>query len=256
MPSTATVAADAAAAAVAASTTTTATTTDTDTATATTTTTSVKKMAALIRHGSFANAFRSTSAILVANTTAARRDIVRHKIDRSKVLKPKVKTTIGSIGESLAARGFLRPQNGYEPPEDVVDRINKICEKQAISTHDDTKLEDPVLRFKLFVACEGEFKHSIPNSLLYTIESIKDLKQFYTTLVDNTTPYETLGRLDLPKNLHVQQEYHRFHPDTDTLFNGRTAFPKSSTLVTSIKYKKKYPGHKQTNPWLNEQMKL
>jgi len=44
--------------------------------------------------------------------------------------------------------------------------------------------------------------------------------------------------------------------DTDTLFNGRTAFPKSSTLVTSIKYKKKYPGHKQQNPWLDEQMKI
>lgn len=54
----------------------------------------------------------------------------------------------------------------------MVDKINKICEKQAISSHDDTKLEDLVLRFKLFIACEGEFKHSIPNSLLYTIESI------------------------------------------------------------------------------------
>lgn len=47
-----------------------------------------------------------------------------------------------------------------------------------------------------------------------------------------------------------------FLTDTDTLFNGKTAFPKSSTLVTSIKYKKKYPGHKQDNPWLDEQMKI
>ncbi|XP_029668959.1 39S ribosomal protein L50, mitochondrial isoform X2 [Formica exsecta] len=151
---------------------------------------------------------------------------------------------------------FLRSQKAYEPPKDVVERIDKICESQAISTHDDTKLEDPVLRFKLFVACEGEFKHSIPNSLLHTIDNIDDLKQFYTTSVDTKTPYEALSRIDLPKNLHVQQEYHRFHPDTDTLFNGKTAFPKSSTLVTSIKYKKKYPGHKQDNPWLDEQMKI
>lgn len=44
--------------------------------------------------------------------------------------------------------------------------------------------------------------------------------------------------------------------DTDTMFNGKTAFPKSSTLVTGLKYKKKYPGHMQENPWLNEQMKI
>ncbi|XP_070170944.1 large ribosomal subunit protein mL50 [Polyergus mexicanus] len=211
-------------------------------------------MAALIRHGSFANAFRSTSAILVVNTATARRDIVRHK--KSKAVKLVVKARIDSVGESLAARGFLRSQKAYEPPEDVVERIDKICESQAVSTHDETKLEDPVLRFKLFVACEGEFKHSIPNSLLHTIDNIDDLKQFYTTSVDTKTPYEALSKIDLPKNLHVQQEYHRFHPDTDTLFNGKTAFPKSSTLVTSIKYKKKYPGHKQENPWLNEQLKI
>ncbi|XP_050446163.1 39S ribosomal protein L50, mitochondrial [Cataglyphis hispanica] len=213
-------------------------------------------MAALIRHGSFANAFRSTSAILVANTATARRDFARHKSKKSKAVQPMVKARIDSAGESLAARGFLRSQQAYEPPEDVIDRIDKICESQAISTNDDTKLEDPILRFKLFVTCEREFKHSIPNSLLYTIESIDDLKQFYTTPVDIKTPYEALGRIDLPKNLHVQQEYHRFHPDTDTLFNGKTAFPKSSTLVTGLKYKKKYPGHKQENPWLDEQMEI
>ncbi|KAG5312391.1 RM50 protein, partial [Acromyrmex insinuator] len=151
---------------------------------------------------------------------------------------------------------FLRSQKSYEPSENAAERIDRICENQTIPVSDDTKLEDHVLRFKLFVACEREFKHSIPNSLLYTIESIGDLKQFYSTPIDNTTPYEALRRMDLPKNLHIQQDYHRFHPDTDSMFNGKTAFPKSSTLVTGLKYKKKYPGHIQDNPWLNEQMKI
>lgn len=39
-----------------------------------------------------------------------------------------------------------------------------------------------------------------------------DLKQFYQTPLDNTTPYEALRKIDLPKNLHIQQNYHRFHP--------------------------------------------
>ncbi|XP_029159078.1 39S ribosomal protein L50, mitochondrial [Nylanderia fulva] len=214
-------------------------------------------MAALIRHGSFANAFRSTSAILAASTT--RREFARHKSEASKRNDAKMAKRgrkIESVGESLAARGFLRPQNAYEPSEDVIEKIDKICETQAISMQSDTKLEDLVLRFKLFVACEEEFKHSIPNSLLHTIETIEDLKQFYTTPVDVKTPYEALSRIELPKNLHIQQEYHRFHPDTDTLFNGLTAFPKSSTLVTGLKYRKKYPGHKQEDPWLNEQLKI
>ncbi|KYN00108.1 39S ribosomal protein L50, mitochondrial [Cyphomyrmex costatus] len=151
---------------------------------------------------------------------------------------------------------FLRSQKSYEPPEDVAERIDKICESQTIPVNNDTKLEDHVLRFKLFVACEEEFKHSIPNSLLYTIESIGDLKQFYSTPVESTTPYEALRKIDLPKNLHIQQDYHRFHPDTDTMFNGKTAFPKSSTIVTGLKYKKKYHGHTQENPWLDEMMKI
>ncbi|RLU21410.1 hypothetical protein DMN91_005783 [Ooceraea biroi] len=183
----------------------------------------------------------------------ARHDITRHKSKgRSRV---EAKARIDSAGISLAARGFLRPQKSYEPPADSSDRIDKIRESQTISVSDDTQLEDAV-RFKLFTACEEEFKYSIPNSLLHTIGSIADLKQFYSTPVDSTTPYEAFHRLDLPKNLHIQQEYHRFHPDTDTMFGGVTAFPKSSTIVTGLKYKKKYPGHKQENPWLSEMMKI
>ncbi|XP_012233197.1 large ribosomal subunit protein mL50 [Linepithema humile] len=213
-------------------------------------------MAALIRHGLFASAFKSTPSILATHTATARLDITRHKSKRSKVVKVQAKARIESARESLAARGFLRSQKPYEPPEDVSERIEQICENQIISAHNDAKLEDPVLRFKLFVACEEEFKHSIPNSLLHTVETIEDLKRFYTTSVDTATPYEALRKLDLPKNLHIQQDYHRFHPDTDTMFDGKTAFPKSSTLVTGLKYKKKYPGHMQDNPWLDEQMKI
>lgn len=67
---------------------------------------------------------------------------------------------------------FLRPQKSYKPREDSAERIDAICESQAIPVNDDAKLEDPVLRFKLFVACEEELKYSIPNSLLYTIETV------------------------------------------------------------------------------------
>ncbi|EFN86349.1 uncharacterized protein LOC105181554 [Harpegnathos saltator] len=208
-------------------------------------------MAALIRHGLFANAFKSTP-IIVRNKVSVNK---AKEFPRDRRLM-EIKARLNSVTKSLGARGFLRPQRAYEPTKDTSERINKICASQAISSGDDVKLEDPHLRFKLLVACEEEFQHCVPSSLLHTIENIGDLKQFYRTPVDSATPYEALANMQLPENLHVQQEYHRFHPDTDTLFNGKTAFPKSSTIVTGLKYKKKYPGHYQGNPFLDEQLKI
>lgn len=67
---------------------------------------------------------------------------------------------------------FLRYQKEYNPPEDVCNRINKICEKQQISTLDETKIEDPLQRFNLFLACEEELQHPITNAVLCHIETI------------------------------------------------------------------------------------
>lgn len=125
-----------------------------------------------------------------------------------------------------------------------------------------------------------------------------DLRRFYLTPVDSSTPYEALGRMKLPENLHIQQEYHRFHPgemtrvynllpciviiiyvhrivsrrcmydheysrlscspmtDTDSLFGGKSAFPKSSTIIVGLKCKKKYRGYRQDNPFLQYMLKI
>lgn len=55
--------------------------------------------------------------------------------------------------------------------------------------------------------------------------------------------------MDLPENLHIQTEPVRFNPETDTMFNGQTAFPCSSTIVTGLKAKKKYKGHEAKRSW-------
>lgn len=69
------------------------------------------------------------------------------------------------------------------------------------------------------------------------------------TPVNTTMPLDGTKQLDLPKNLHILYDYNRFHPDTDTKFDGKTAFPKSSTLVTGLKAKKKYPSLIQKDPF-------
>ena len=75
------------------------------------------------------------------------------------------------------------------------------------------------------------------------------LLSFYKEPVDVRVPLDRLDDVELPPNLHVQKEYHRFHPETDTMFNGVSAFPKSSTLVTGLKTKKKYAGYKAAPVW-------
>ena len=71
---------------------------------------------------------------------------------------------------------------------------------------------------------------------------------FYSTPVTQTSAYEDLSKLDLPKNLHIIQDYVRFDPETDTIYGGRTAFPGRDTVITSLKYKRKYKDIKTTKP--------
>lgn len=69
-----------------------------------------------------------------------------------------------------------------------------------------------------------------------------DVIEFYETPVNTFLPLDELTTRPLPPNLHIEHNYTRFHPETDTIFGGQTAFPESSTIVTGIKYRKKYPG--------------
>ncbi|KAK1117771.1 hypothetical protein K0M31_015710 [Melipona bicolor] len=210
-------------------------------------------MAALIRHGSLVNPLKCSPTILAVNTTSLRYDVTRFKSKK----RPYVPTrTYEDEKKSLACKGFLRYQKEYKPPEDLYNRIDKICEQQQIPTAFQTKLDDPLQRFNLFLACEQEFQHPITNSVLYSIRTISDLKKYYRKHVSNVTPLDAMRSMELPKNLHINYDYVRFHPDTDTMFNGKTAFPKSSTLVTGLKYKKKYQGHVQENPFLEAMLKI
>lgn len=79
---------------------------------------------------------------------------------------------------------------------------------------------------------------------------IKDeIIAFYQTPISTTLPLDAMKTMELPTNLHIQHEYVRFHPETDTRFDGKTAFPRSSTIVTGLKARKKYEGHVQKRSW-------
>ncbi|KAK7076811.1 hypothetical protein SK128_009019 [Halocaridina rubra] len=151
--------------------------------------------------------------------------------------------------QSLAARGYLRNQKAYTPPKDVKSKVLDICKKHM---GNETLFPDFKTKFSVLVQCSQSLQHSVPNSLIHRINNIDELIVYYATPVSTTVPLDMMKDMDLPKNLHVVYKYHRFHPETDTKFGGITAFPNDSTLVTSIKYKKKYPSYIVEKPWLSK----
>lgn len=47
------------------------------------------------------------------------------------------------------------------------------------------------------------------NILVFIVD---DVVEFYKTPVDKIAPLDALNSMKLPENLHIQTEYHRFHP--------------------------------------------
>ncbi|XP_042859985.1 uncharacterized protein LOC122245916 [Penaeus japonicus] len=150
---------------------------------------------------------------------------------------------------SLAARGYLRSQQSYNPPKDVENQVLQLCEKTLKSTDPKTTFGDAATKYKLLSECSKKLKHRIPNSIMHNINNVEELMLFYKTPIDATVPLDMMKNMDLPKNLHVIYNYTRFHPETDTLFGGVSAFTKDSTVVSGLKTKKKYPGHTARTAW-------
>lgn len=158
--------------------------------------------------------------------------------------------TLQSTEDSLSTKGFLRCQKSYDPPKDLSNRLEDIFRNVLGRPADKTEpILNPSIRYSLFTACFDEFKHGVPNSILHMIRTYADLLEFYKTPVDSTLPLDKMKKVDLPPNLHIQLEPMRFLPDEDTMFKGQTAFPESNTLVTGLRTRKKFKGHKVTDIW-------
>ncbi|XP_043648342.1 39S ribosomal protein L50, mitochondrial [Drosophila teissieri] len=165
---------------------------------------------------------------------------------RAAKAKPVKTGSITAVGESIAAKGFLRPHKPYSPPADAAERIRTVAASLQLKSDQLANLSE---KFEFLNACFQELQHGVPNSQVHELRTISDVIAFYETSVDTTVPLDALKRIELPENLHIQYEYVRFNPETDTKFDGKTAFPKSSTLVTGLKYRGKYEGHEAKRSW-------
>ncbi|XP_052897606.1 39S ribosomal protein L50, mitochondrial [Anopheles moucheti] len=153
-----------------------------------------------------------------------------------------------SAAQSLSARGYLRAIKPYTPPENVSEQVLEIAKENKLN---DTKQPFGGMeqKFAFLSACGKTFGHWVPNSMLHELETVGDAIVFYQTPIDTRLPLDAISSVELPENLYIQQDYIRFHPETDTMFGGKSAFPKSSTIVTGLKYKQKYRGHEAKKSW-------
>ncbi|KAM7355737.1 mitochondrial ribosomal protein L50 [Cochliomyia hominivorax] len=169
----------------------------------------------------------------------------------SRCYSTKVKTVgqVEAMAQSISDKGFLRPLKPYQAPLNAAEKVQQICSNLQISNKPDYALKSLEEKFKFLQACYNDFQHSVPNSQVHELKTVGDVIKFYETSVNTTVPYEALKQMQLPENLHIQYDYVRFNPEKDTKFNGQTAFPKSSTLVTGLKYRGKYEGHEAKRSW-------
>ncbi|XP_053675537.1 39S ribosomal protein L50, mitochondrial [Anopheles nili] len=176
----------------------------------------------------------------------AKSEAMRAEIEEQRVLYEGKR--FESVAQSLSAKGYLRATKPYTPPENAAALVVKLAKENGINDPKQ-QFSGKEQKFAFLSACENSFSHRVPNSMLHELHTIEDAVVFYQTPVDTRLPLDAIQSMDLPENLHIQHEYVRFHPETDTMFGGKSAFPKSSTVVTGLKYKQKYRGHEAKKSW-------
>lgn len=74
---------------------------------------------------------------------------------------------------------------------------------------------------KVLVKLGTKLKHFVPSSKLHYIQSINDVKDFYSQPVHNITKYTRMARDEtLPENLSIRENPARFHPNDREAVHG------------------------------------
>ncbi|XP_021361757.1 39S ribosomal protein L50, mitochondrial-like [Mizuhopecten yessoensis] len=148
--------------------------------------------------------------------------------------------------QCLRKRSGVSTKRGYSPPHDVEERIQRIAEDIFGEKEDwkETQLTDRQNKYQFLTRTIKEFDHNIPNMVLTKLDKVDNVVGHFSTEVRETSALEDISKLDLPKNLHMNLDYIRFHDEKEKLFSGKTAFPTRPTIVHSIKHKRQYKGSK------------
>ncbi|CAF1034024.1 unnamed protein product [Rotaria sordida] len=141
----------------------------------------------------------------------------------------------------------------YTPPSNIEQSIYRIANETIDNFKQETRsegnwksiyLSNPLNKYNLLTRCMKECSHTISNMTLNDIKTLEDVYQYFSTSVKDTNVLEDLQQSsELPKNVHIQLDAVRFTPETSSFFNDLDAFPKRSTKVIDLWYKKKYASY-------------
>lgn len=107
-----------------------------------------------------------------------------------------------------------------------------------------------LLYLQILDACITEFNFDVPSSELNELNTVSDVVKYYSLPRQPLTGEQVLlNTKDLPSNVHLQFEPVRFADDNTTISNLQTAFPQRDTVVTSLKYRRKYKGYTNTKEY-------
>eukprot|EP00088_Acartia_fossae_P019321 TRINITY_DN21274_c0_g1_i1.p1 TRINITY_DN21274_c0_g1~~TRINITY_DN21274_c0_g1_i1.p1 ORF type:complete len:249 (-),score=23.44 TRINITY_DN21274_c0_g1_i1:88-834(-) len=154
--------------------------------------------------------------------------------------------------QSMKTKGFMRQYKSYNPPVNLEDQFLSICgdaldRKLGLDTLREVKLDNLEVKFKVLSALGTALNHSVYSSRLADMKTLADVYTFYQNGVSNKNPYEILNKESeegkLPPNLHIQLDPHRFTGKGDHRLDQVTAYPRSSTLVSGLNTREKYPSN-------------
>lgn len=161
-----------------------------------------------------------------------------------------------SFARSVIDRGSARESKPYSPPDinTVREQVIGFCknilfeaDQQSVSGTDDILdldlNQNLKMKFNLISRCIEEFDHHLPTPYLNDIATLGQLIEYFSTPVRGADPYTTLVRKtnELPPNLSLISESHRFNKENDQLFGGYSAYPGIISVVSGLRGKKKYP---------------
>ncbi|KRX34406.1 39S ribosomal protein L50, mitochondrial [Trichinella murrelli] len=155
--------------------------------------------------------------------------------------------------DKIRARSVLKHLNVYVPPEDLQNRLENAVKKYCPSWNENWKefsLEDAKMKFQILNHLEISLGKLILNSCLHELKTMEDVLNYFLKPVSITSDYSKMARSSqLPKNVHILEDAVRFHPLTDEQHGGITAFPKSSTYVPSLRFRRYVKGFRAKTEW-------
>ncbi|KAK6191521.1 hypothetical protein SNE40_003186 [Patella caerulea] len=195
---------------------------------------SAPRMCASLRSKLFVNSHSSCSFQVSRNAFFWKSD----QEEKVEELEPAVKTI--SHPKSSKMQTHSRLVKGYKPPENLKVKVKEIVQEICGEVPEDLaslRLNDRKIKFKILTKLMTELDHSVSNRELSSMNSLKDVLNYFETEVRDTSVYEDLAKLNLPKNIHIALNSVKFDAEKDTFFKGVSAFPNNETIITSLRRK-------------------